>query len=77
MNGLYVLRIVRIDQRPDGDHDIACSDLVFGQRLGPGAVVDQGVYSSSSITCIDMNRFPAFGSVIVTGPASRSNTADE
>jgi hypothetical protein len=29
------------------------------------------------MTCIDMNRLPALGSVIVTGPASRSNTAAE
>jgi len=29
------------------------------------------------MTCIDMNRVPASGSVIVTGPASRSKTADE
>jgi hypothetical protein len=35
------------------------------------------VYWSSSITCIDRNRFPASGKVIVTGPASRSKTAPE
>jgi hypothetical protein len=34
-------------------------------------------HSSSLITCIDMNRLPATGKVIVTGPASRSKTAAE
>jgi len=29
------------------------------------------------MTCIDMKRLPASGRVIVTGPASRSNRAEE
>ena len=59
------------------DSDVARADLLLRERVPARAVDDGGVYWSSSITCIDMKRLPGSGRVIVTGPASRSNTADE
>ena len=73
-----VLRIVGIDQRADPDEHVAGADLLPRERVAcRRRRLTAGRYWSSSITCIDMKRLPASGSVIVTGPASRSNTADE
>ena len=42
MDSLHILRVVRVNQRPDGDQDIACPDLILGEGVASGAVIDLG-----------------------------------
>lgn len=77
MDCFHIPRIVRVDQRPDAQQDVTRADLLLRESVASLPYRTFGVYSSSSITCIDVKRLPASGSVTVTGPASRSNTAAE
>ena len=77
MNLLDILRIIWIDEYADPKRDIAGADLLSGIRVRAGPVDDLGRVMVLSITCIDMNRAPASGSVTVIGPASRSKTESE
>lgn len=73
---LHVLGIVGVDEGADTDHRVARTDLLFVNRVLAG-LVDRGRVVILRVVCNDMKRLPASGSVIVTGPASRSKTADE
>ena len=77
MDFVHVGGIVGIDERPHADEHVACADILARVgALGRGEIAG-GEYMSSLITCSDMKRFPASGSVNLTGPASRSKTAAE
>jgi hypothetical protein len=72
-----VLGIVRIDEGAQSEECVARADLVLVERDTPRRVDGEGVVIFSLMTISDMKRPPGSGSVTVTGPASRSTTAEE